>query len=46
MVLSSATLPKLHELTDTVNDFTMKFICLPHHQLTDFESLLVGVEAH
>ena len=25
MVLSSATLPKLHELTDTVNDFTMKF---------------------
>ena len=25
MVLSSATLPKLHELTDTVNDFTLKF---------------------
>jgi len=25
MVLSSATLPKLHELTDTVNDFTMRF---------------------
>ena len=25
MVLSSATLPKLHELTETVNDFTMKF---------------------
>ena len=26
MVLSSATLPKLHELTETVNDFTLKFI--------------------
>ena len=25
MVLSSATLPKLHELTETITDFTNKF---------------------